>query len=133
MALLGLERGDEAATNPIMFRAEVDRLIGLVHERGLGDDELVRDEVARAYTKAEIMRYLGLRILTGWLKGEPSGTEASVSKLLLERASPHRHRSSRQGSLDHRSTSPKDVRNYATSAPMILVLPTRLHRGAGRG
>jgi alkylation response protein AidB-like acyl-CoA dehydrogenase len=81
MALLGLERGDEAATNPIMFRAEVDRLIDLVHERGLGDDEVVRDQVAQAYTKAEIMRYLGARILTGWLRGEPPGTEASVSKL----------------------------------------------------
>jgi alkylation response protein AidB-like acyl-CoA dehydrogenase len=81
MALLGLERGDEAATNPIMFRAEVDRLIKLVHERGLGADEVVRDQVARAYTKAEIMRFLGARILTGWLRGDPPGTEASVSKL----------------------------------------------------
>ena len=81
MALLGLERGDEAATNPIMFRAEVDRLIDLVHERGLGSDEVVRDHVARAYTKAEIMRFLGARILTGWLRGEAPGTEASVSKL----------------------------------------------------
>lgn len=81
MALLGLERGDEAATNPIMFRAEVDRLINLVHERGLGADEVIRDQVARAYTKAEIMRYLGARILTGWLRGDPPGTEASVSKL----------------------------------------------------
>ncbi|RAV02850.1 acyl-CoA dehydrogenase family protein [Mycolicibacter senuensis] len=81
MTLLGLERGDEAATNPIMFRAEVDRLIALVRERSLGDDEVIRDQLARAYTKAEIMRFLGMRILTGWLRGEPPGTEASVSKL----------------------------------------------------
>lgn len=81
MALLGLERGDEAATNPILFRAEVDRLIELVHERGLAGDDVVRDRVARAYTKAEIMGYLGKRILTGWLRGDPPGTEASVSKL----------------------------------------------------
>jgi alkylation response protein AidB-like acyl-CoA dehydrogenase len=81
MALLGLERGDEAATNPILFRAEVDRLIKLVHEKGLAGDEIVRDRVARAYTKAEIMRFLGARILTGWLRGDPPGTEASVSKL----------------------------------------------------
>ena len=26
-SLLGLERGDEAATNPILFRAEFDRLV----------------------------------------------------------------------------------------------------------
>jgi alkylation response protein AidB-like acyl-CoA dehydrogenase len=81
MALLGLERGDEAATNPILFRAEVDRLIKLVHERGLVGDEVVRDRVARAYTKAEIMAYLGKRILTGWLRGDEPGAEASVSKL----------------------------------------------------
>jgi alkylation response protein AidB-like acyl-CoA dehydrogenase len=81
MALLGLERGDEAATNPILFRAEVDRLIALVREQGLVGDEVVRDQVARAYTKAEIMGYLGKRILTGWLRGDPPGAEASVSKL----------------------------------------------------
>jgi len=81
MALLGLERGDEAATNPILFRAEVDRLIALVRERGLAGDEIVRDRVARAYTKVEIMRFLGARILTGWLRGDPPGVEASVSKL----------------------------------------------------
>jgi alkylation response protein AidB-like acyl-CoA dehydrogenase len=80
--LLGLERGDEAATNPILFRAELDRLIQLVHERGLAGDEVVRDRVARAYTRVEIMRFLGARILTGWLRGDPPGTEASVSKLL---------------------------------------------------
>jgi alkylation response protein AidB-like acyl-CoA dehydrogenase len=81
MALLGLERGDEAATNPVLFRAEVDRLIKLVHERGLAGDEIVRDRVAHAYTKAEVMRFLGARILTGWLRGDPPGIEASVSKL----------------------------------------------------
>lgn len=81
MALLGLERGDEAATNPILFRAEVDRLIKLVHEQGLVGDEVVRDRVARAYTKAEIMGYLGKRTLTGWLRGDPPGVESSVSKL----------------------------------------------------
>jgi len=80
-ALLGLERGDEAATNPILFRAELDRLIQLVHERGLTGDEVVRDQVARAYTRVEIMRFLGARVLTGWLRGDPPGTEASVSKL----------------------------------------------------
>jgi alkylation response protein AidB-like acyl-CoA dehydrogenase len=81
MALLGLERGDEAATNPIFFRAEVDRLIALARERGLADDPVVRDQLARAYTRAEIMRYLGLRTLTGWLNGDEPGRDASVSKL----------------------------------------------------
>jgi alkylation response protein AidB-like acyl-CoA dehydrogenase len=81
MALLGLERGDEAATNPIMFSAEVARLIELARERGLASDEVVRDQLARAYSRTEIMKYLGQRTLTGWLKGETPGAEASVSKL----------------------------------------------------
>ena len=81
MALLGLERGDEAATNPIYFKAEVDRLITLAQERGRAGDAVVRDQLARAYTRAEIMRYLGLRTLTGWLKGEVPGRDSSISKL----------------------------------------------------
>ena len=81
MALLGLERGDEAATNPIYFQAEVDRLIALAQERGRAEDPLIRDELARAYTRGQIMRYLGLRTLTGWLKGEVPGRDSSISKL----------------------------------------------------
>jgi alkylation response protein AidB-like acyl-CoA dehydrogenase len=81
MALLGLERGDEAATNPIFFGAEVRRLIELARQRGLADDPVVRDELARAYSRAEIMKFLGWRTLTGWLKGEVPGRDASVSKL----------------------------------------------------
>jgi alkylation response protein AidB-like acyl-CoA dehydrogenase len=81
MALLGLERGDEAATNPIFFGAEVGRLIELARERGRSQDPLVRDELARAYTRAQIMKYLGWRTLTGWLKEDTPGQEASVSKL----------------------------------------------------
>ena len=81
MALLGLERGDEAATNPIYFKAEVARLIKLAQEHGKADDPVVRDQLARAYTRGEIMRYLGLRTLTGWLNGEVPGRDSSISKL----------------------------------------------------
>jgi alkylation response protein AidB-like acyl-CoA dehydrogenase len=81
MSLLGLERGDEAATNPIMFRAEVDRLIDLARERGVADDPVIRQRLARCYSRAEIMRHLGNRVLTKWLRDEETGVEASVSKL----------------------------------------------------
>jgi alkylation response protein AidB-like acyl-CoA dehydrogenase len=81
MSLLGLERGDEAATNPILFRAEVDRLIELARERGVADDPVIRQRIARCYSRAEIMRHLGNRVLTTWLAGETAGTAASVSKL----------------------------------------------------
>ena len=80
--LLGFERGDEAATLPLLFRAELDRLIALVRERGLQDDPLVRQELARCLSSVEIMRFLGYRVLTGLISGTAPGPEASVFKLI---------------------------------------------------
>jgi alkylation response protein AidB-like acyl-CoA dehydrogenase len=80
-SLLGLERGEEAATNPIFFRAELDRLIDLARERGLADDPIVRDRLAWCYTKVEVMRFLGYRILTQVVRDGVIGPEASISKL----------------------------------------------------
>ena len=74
--LLGLERGEEAATNPVLFRAELDRLLALGT-----DDVVLRDRLADAYARCEIMRFLGLRILTGVLNNGTLGPEASISKL----------------------------------------------------
>jgi alkylation response protein AidB-like acyl-CoA dehydrogenase len=79
--LMGLERGEEAATNPIMFRAELDRLLRMACERGRSSDPLMRDRLAGAYIRCEIMRFLGLRILTGYLREGTLGPEASISKL----------------------------------------------------
>jgi hypothetical protein len=79
--LLGYERGDEAAVNPILFRAEYDRLVELARERGRADDPLVRDQLARLYVDVETMRCLGYRVLTGYLAGSTPGPESSVSKL----------------------------------------------------
>jgi alkylation response protein AidB-like acyl-CoA dehydrogenase len=80
--LLGLERGEEAATNPILFRAELDRLVAMAHYRGLAADPIVRQRLADAHIRCEIMRFLGMRILTGVLRGDGTlGPEASISKL----------------------------------------------------
>lgn len=80
--LLGLERGEEAATNPVMFRAELDRLVSLARARGRLDDGVLRDRIVQAHIRCEVMRYLGARILTGVLHGDGSlGPEASISKL----------------------------------------------------
>ncbi len=81
MTLLGLERGEEAATNPILFRAELDRLLEMAHERGAGTGGPMRDRLADAYIRCETMRFLGLRILTEVLAGGTLGRQASVSKL----------------------------------------------------
>ncbi len=81
MTLLGHERGEEAAINPIMFRAELDRLFALAREYGRADDPVVRDRLAWCYTQVETMRFLGYRILTGYLRDGVLGPEASISKL----------------------------------------------------
>ncbi|OLE23149.1 MAG: acyl-CoA dehydrogenase [Catenulispora sp. 13_1_20CM_3_70_7] len=80
-SLLGVERGEEAATNPILFRAELERLIELAKRYGKDQDPLIRQRIAWCWSKVEIMRYLGYRTLTGWLKGAPAGPESSIAKL----------------------------------------------------
>lgn len=81
-SLLGLERGEEAATNPVLFRAELERLLTLARQCGRGDDPVLRQRLADAWVRCEVMRYLGLRILTGVLGGDGTlGPEASVAKL----------------------------------------------------
>jgi alkylation response protein AidB-like acyl-CoA dehydrogenase len=80
-SLLGLERGEEAATNPILFRAELDRLVDLARERGKLTDPVVRDRLAWCYTKVEVMRMLGYRILTQFLQAGEVGPASSIAKL----------------------------------------------------
>jgi len=81
MTLLGYERGEAAATFPLMFRTELDRLVALAQERGATDDPVVRQGLARAHTQVELLRYLGLRSLTQFLGGHQPGPEASTFKL----------------------------------------------------
>jgi len=79
--LLSHERGEEAATNPILFRAELDRLLALARHRGVDSDPVFRDRIAWCYARVEIMRFLGYRILTQVLHGDGLGPAASISKL----------------------------------------------------
>ncbi len=81
MTLLGYERGEAAATTPVAFRGELDRLMALAKERGRSTDPLVRQRLAWCHSKVEIMRYLGMRTLTKFLAGEHPGADASVFKL----------------------------------------------------
>jgi hypothetical protein len=81
MTLLGYERGEAAATFPLMFRTELDRLVALARERGLTSDPRVRQRLAWCHSKVEIMRYLGLRSLTQFLHGHQPGPESGTFKL----------------------------------------------------
>jgi alkylation response protein AidB-like acyl-CoA dehydrogenase len=81
MTLLGYERGEAAATVPIRFQSEVDRLLLLAKERGVADDPVVRQRLSAAYSKVQIMRYNGMRTLTKFLAGHHPGPDAAISKL----------------------------------------------------
>jgi alkylation response protein AidB-like acyl-CoA dehydrogenase len=81
MTLLSYERGEAAATFPIMFRAELDRLTSMAHDTGADQDPLIRQRLAWCHSKVEIMRYLGMRTLTKFVNGEHPGPDASIFKL----------------------------------------------------
>ncbi len=81
MTLLGYERGEAAATFPIMFRAELDRLVELARANGAASDPRIRQRLAWCYSKVEIMRYLGMRTLTKFLAGAEPGPAESSFKL----------------------------------------------------
>jgi alkylation response protein AidB-like acyl-CoA dehydrogenase len=81
MTLLGYERGEAAATMPILFRAELDRLLALAASLGRDRDPLVRQRLAGCYSKVEIMRFLGMRSLSRFIAGLEPGPESSIFKL----------------------------------------------------
>lgn len=81
MTLLGYERGEAAATTPVMFGSEMDRLIKLAKDRNRTQDPLLRQRLAKAYSEVQIMRYLGMRSLTKFLNGEHPGPDSSIFKL----------------------------------------------------
>jgi alkylation response protein AidB-like acyl-CoA dehydrogenase len=81
MTLLGYERGEAAATFPIMFRGEIDRLLALARDTGASRDPRIRQRLAWCYSQVEIMRFLGLRTLTKFLAGAEPGPAESAFKL----------------------------------------------------
>jgi alkylation response protein AidB-like acyl-CoA dehydrogenase len=82
MTLLGYERGEAAATMPLRFEAELDRLLRLATERGATNDPLVRQRLAECVTTVRIMRWLGWRTLTQFLRGHHPGPEAGLFKVI---------------------------------------------------
>ncbi len=81
MTLLGYERGEAAATTPITFRGEYDKLVELAREHGRNEDPVIRDRLAAIYCKVEIMRLMGMQTLTKFLNGGHPGPGESTFKL----------------------------------------------------
>jgi alkylation response protein AidB-like acyl-CoA dehydrogenase len=82
MTLLGFERGETALHAPIRFRNELDRLIGLVRERGLETDPDIRRRLAYCHIQVEQLKCHGLQTATALLAGREPGPEAAAFKLL---------------------------------------------------
>jgi alkylation response protein AidB-like acyl-CoA dehydrogenase len=81
MTLLGFERGESAATLPIMFRGELERLFELARENGAAEDPVMRDLLADIYIDNEVMRFLGRDSLARFLAGHAPGPDAAINKL----------------------------------------------------
>lgn len=81
MALLGFERGEAAAINPIHFRREVDRLIAYAQELGVSDNPLIRQRLMEAYERVEVMRYMGYQQLTKFSQGHAPAADAALTKI----------------------------------------------------
>jgi alkylation response protein AidB-like acyl-CoA dehydrogenase len=69
MTTLGFERGSSATTGYRRFQKEIEELIDLAQRTGRSTDPLVRQRLAAAWSKVQIMRVNGLRSLTDVLHG----------------------------------------------------------------
>ncbi|WP_454883162.1 acyl-CoA dehydrogenase family protein [Sphingomonas oryzagri] len=81
MALLGFERGEAAATLPMKFAKDLDRLIELAHRYGRNSDPSIRQRLAICAEGVEQMRSMGMSAVSRWVRGEEIGAESSIHKL----------------------------------------------------
>lgn len=64
MTTLGFERGTSATTGYRRFETELNHIIAVAKANGAIDDPLIRQRIALAWSKVQIMRINGLRSLT---------------------------------------------------------------------
>lgn len=60
-----------------------ERLADLARRVGVNADPVARQQLASAYTRLEILRFLQLRMHTALAQGVPAGPEASIAKLAV--------------------------------------------------
>jgi len=81
MTTLGNERGGNATTQHVQYEKQFWRLVDEVRHLGKEHDPLVRQKLAWAYSRAEIMRYAGLRTLSEVVARKEPGPSASINKM----------------------------------------------------
>jgi alkylation response protein AidB-like acyl-CoA dehydrogenase len=74
------ERAGLGAASAIQVRRDLDELIALINERGLGDDPVIRQRIAELKTGVEALRLGSLRALTQQMKVGIPGPEGSLAK-----------------------------------------------------
>lgn len=79
---LGNERGGSAATQHLRFEVALRKLIEEATRRGRAGDPLLRQRLAAAYTKVQLIRYGGLRTLAALVDSSDPGPVASIAKML---------------------------------------------------
>lgn len=81
MGTLGFERGASTLGQQTGYRQELDALMGLARTNGSIDDPLLRQDLMRAWSELEILRYNQLRMLTALVADGVPGPEMSIGKL----------------------------------------------------
>ena len=74
------ERAGIGAALAVQVRRDLDEVIALIEERGLGSDPLIRDRVARLKISVEALRLGSMRALTQQMKVGIPGPEGSIAK-----------------------------------------------------
>jgi hypothetical protein len=77
MTTLGFERGTSATTSYRRFRKEFNEILQLAQESGASSDPLIRQRLARSWSKIKIMEINGYRTLTDAVRG--THTTAALS------------------------------------------------------
>jgi alkylation response protein AidB-like acyl-CoA dehydrogenase len=77
MTTLGFERGTSATTGHRRFLKEFNEILQLARQRGVDRDPLIRQRLARSWSKIKIMQINGYRTLTDALQG--THTTAALS------------------------------------------------------
>jgi alkylation response protein AidB-like acyl-CoA dehydrogenase len=78
MTTLGFERGTSATTGHRRFQRELDAIIESARKNGRAAEPLVRQRLARAWSKVKIMEINGLRTLTAVLNGTKDQSAAAL-------------------------------------------------------
>ncbi|MGV0849674.1 acyl-CoA dehydrogenase family protein [Mycolicibacterium phlei] len=88
---LGHERATAFLADEFKYRSTVDRVYGLIRDQGLGDDPLVRQQVARLESGVRAIAANSARALDVVLRGEDPGGVASVNRLVKSEFEQHLH------------------------------------------